>query len=345
MKTILYFIVAIMLVSCNITHNMPLNQTPNEFIKPNSYKIFVDQNGNFYPKDWELNYGKHPRNGAKYAYSLNTLAIRKEKSHELLNAENEIITKIQNLIKDKKRIFIIIHGYNNSEEEAKGNFTKIYNLIDSDKNDDFFLNFYWDGLVSNRVMGSIKIWFNAAGYSQLAGEYGLRKVLNSINNKEIIIISHSRGASVVLSSFSNPPYNEKFAEETKIHHQINTGNPIPLQNNNNIIKCILLAPAIGLIDFKNPEQYTYREISDQVKQIQITINNTDSKLKKYVPFFSDKFNPTNLGYTQDVFDKLVKIYPFLSYTNYSGMKSHKFSDYIENHNFKTLLRNYDIKIK
>lgn len=53
----------IIIASCGIiTHNKSSNQTPNEVVPPNAFKIFVDQNSNFYPNDWVAKFGKHPEN-------------------------------------------------------------------------------------------------------------------------------------------------------------------------------------------------------------------------------------------------------------------------------------------
>ncbi|MEP2446241.1 MAG: alpha/beta hydrolase [Balneola sp.] len=326
------------LLSCKITHNIPQSQTPNKIVSENTFNIFVDQNGNFFPNFWEKNYGKHKKRGA---YSLNTLAIQNSMEDSLKKSESQTLRDIKNFTSNKKRIVILIHGYNNSESTANKSFNRIREIITPNPSKDAFIEFHWDGLVAYNKSSSIKIWFNATGYSQLAGEFGLRRILNALSHKEILIISHSRGASVVLSALSNPPYNPKFANDTMNFHKIEVGSGEDLKENNNSINCIMLAPAIGNVDFKNPRKTNYRNFSRQLKSIQITINNTDPILKKYIAKgrLSDNFNPTDLGYSQNTYNELSRIYTIMDSTNYSGMKSHKFIDYIENPKFKLMISN------
>jgi len=336
----------LVLFSCSISHNIPSNQTPNEAIPPNISKVFVDQNGTFYPDNWEITYGSHDKNARKYAYSINTWAKRKGLSEELSDFEKVHINKLKLRLQKKDRIFVLVHGYNNSEYSAKKSFARLQDIISFDESTDEFVEFYWDGLTSSSLSGSLKIWFNAAGYSQMAGEFGLRRVLNSIKEKEIILISHSRGASVVLSALSNPPYAENFAKKTFENDSITVGNPTSLEENGNSITSIMLAPAIGLIDFKKPEYYIgndeYRTFSSQLKSIHVTINKDDPKLKKFIGPLSRKFNPTNIGYEPSGFIELNKTYSLMDSTNYTGMKSHAFLDYLNNPKFIEILNKYGI---
>lgn len=345
MKHLQLFLLTAIICSCSISHNRPLSQTPNEFIEPNIVKVFVDQNGTFYPNDWKNTYGEHPKNARRFAYSLNTIAKRTNHQEELIRSQNEILKNIEAKANGKKRIFILVHGYNNDETSAHKSFNRIQEKIDYSVENDLFIQYYWDGLVSNTVSGSLKIWFNATGYSQLAGEFGLRKVLNLLSDKEIIIITHSRGASVLLSSLSNPPYAAQFRKQTKDYHDIEIGNKTPLAENRNIIKCIMLAPAVGAIDFQNDTLGSYRAFSGQVEKFQITINDSDPKLKKYVGFLSDNFNPTNLGYSSKVYQGLKTVYPIIDSTDYSGMQSHAFIDYVNSVKFIEMLHKFNVRTK
>ena len=342
MKTQLLFISLIFtIISCSVKHNLPQSQTPNKKISNTVYKIFVDQNGSFFPENWEGIYGEHARKGA---YSLNTLAIRKGIKNSLIKSELEILDSIKNTAAKYKRIIILVHGYNNNESQANMSFKKIQKIISKNSDADLFLEFYWDGLVAHNA-SSVKIWFNATGYSQLAGEFGLRRVLNTMKNKEVVIISHSRGASVVLSALSNPPYDTAFIKDTKNFHGIQIGGGESLIENNNTINCIFLAPAVGDVDFKTPEKKDYRKFSPQLKSLQITINTTDPTLKKYISkgILSDNFNPTDLGYREFLYQKLSKVYPIMVATDYSGMASHSFSDYVDSPKFIAMLSNAQIK--
>lgn len=341
----------IVLSSCSATHNIPNNQTPNETLSLNTYKVFVDQNGDFYPDRWESKYGEHPKNATKKngAYSLNTLAIRQNLTKDLSSFRIETLNEIKEKFINNDRIFILIHGYNNSENKADLGFETIKSKIDFQEKDGI-IEFYWDGLVANGPIGSFDIWFNASGYSQLAGERALRPILNLISNKNIILISHSRGASVVLSGLSDPPYDKDFADDTYELHKIKVQNQPKLADNKNRISAILLAPALGQIDFRTPEYYTsdpnsFRMFSNQLKEIHITINEDDKILKKYVKALSSKLNPTDLGYNIQVFNLLKNSYPIMSMTNFEGLNSHSFIDYVNDQRFIEILKTLQIEIK
>lgn len=340
-RFLLFFLVIGTINSCKVSHNEPLNQNPNEEVEPNITKVYVDQNGDFYPNNWEAKYGPHPKITWRKAYSLRKIADNKNLQDDLSNYEENLLINIKKRIENKERLIILVHGYNNGEKKAKTSFRRIQEIIGTNPEDEF-IEFYWDGLVSDDPISTASIWFKAAGYSQLAGEFGLRKILNLAENKEIVMISHSRGASVVLSALSNPPYEPEFAEQTEEYHLLKVHNPTSLTENDNNIKVIMLAPAVGRIDFKTPEYYkdndSFREFSGQVNSIHITVNATDSTLKKYIGFLSDKFNPTNLGYDIDEYNLVSKEYDFLEKTEFTGLGSHAFWEYINDPKFTKILQ-------
>lgn len=294
-------------------------------------------------------YGPHPKNSKRYAYSLVTNAQERNLSTELLESEDEILQEIETKTKNSNRIFILVHGYNNGEASATSSYLEIRNKIKLNEGD-YLIDFHWDGMFSPTGLGSIKIWFNATGYSQLAGEYGLRKILNLFTAKEIFLISHSRGASVVLSALSTPPYDPKFARDTKEELGVIVGGSSPLIEQNNTINCVFLAPAVGQVDFRTADYYnsdesSYRKFTNQLVQIYITVNRQDPKLKKYVGFAADNFNPTDLGYDSAVFEELNKEYGIFRMKDFSGMKSHKFKSYIRNPLFLEVLEGMKIETR
>lgn len=328
-----YLFVSILMVCC-ASHNVPSGTTPNVFIQPNVIKAFVDLNGNFYPDNWQQTIGPYERTSSLYLTA---------KKNNVLNVLEDFETKkleeFKKILKDKKRVFIFIHGFNKPEEKSKISYNNLMTKININPKTDEVIEFYWDGLTSNDPLGSGKIWFNATGYSQMAGEFGLRKILNIIYNKDIILISHSRGASVVLSALSNPPFDPDFYKKTK-NLGIPISNPNPLQENDNRIISIMLAPAIGEIDFaEETDTNKYRKFSSQLKSIDITINNNDPVLNKFVGF-SGYFNPTNLGYELSVYKKLHPAYNFITYKDFTGQKSHDFNKYVENPLFLEILKKY-----
>ena len=291
MKNLKFTILLVLLTSC-WTYNKPKNQTPNENVPPNVAKIFVDKNGDFYPENWgSLSYYPLRAQGNNNVGSI------------LTNAESNVLMNIKEQSADKEKIFILVHGYNNDEFDAKKNYKKIQEMVMNDSDKNLFTEFHWDGLVSKNL-GSAKIWFNAVGYSQMAGQFGLRKVLNQIHDKDVYLISHSRGASVILSALSNPPYQEKFASDTNKFYNVDVWKADPLLENGNRITTILLAPAVGEIDFTVPnDHHAYRQFTNQLKVIHFTVNNSDKTLDKYIGM-QNILNPTTLGSNDKAYLKL-----------------------------------------
>lgn len=345
-SNLLVFVIALVLISCS-THNTPNSQKPNQFDGKNGFSVFVDQDGTYYPENWKQLFGNPPRynrwGNNSYSLFLRSSISDNVSLEELKEANIKILASFKKDIKKFDRIFILVHGYNNTQMESQPNYNKIRSIIKTDSQKDAIVEFYWDGLAAPSL-GSPKIWFNATGYSQLAGQFGLRKILNSIENKEIYMISHSRGASVVLSALSNPRYNPKFIEDTKLH-SLDLGKTGAILENNNKIRCIFLAPAVGLVDFwstNSENNENYRVFSPQLKGLQLTINENDEILQKYMDRFSDKFNPTDLGYDLETFNKLSSNYSFMSHVKVEGNFGHSFNYYIEDESFKEMLSIYKI---
>lgn len=262
----------------------------------------------------------------------------------MLSDQEKIINDIGNYLSEKDRIFILIHGYNNGIKLSRTNYEKIKDKL-ALKERDGVIDFYWDGLVSRTsFFGAAKIWFNAVGYSQLGGSEGLRDILNTVSNKDIYIITHSRGASVALSALSNPPYSPKFVRDTDKLHDVDVNSPPLNPNNGNKINLLLLAPAVDLVDFKSPDYYegntTFRSLGVQLKSIRYTVNPHDPTLKKFVEKanLDDNFNPTGLGYRESVGITLNEEYKIIKeYLVVPDMHSHRFSDYIDHESFRSML--------
>ena len=345
---ITYVFTAFILASCAAKHNVPLNQNPNKVSKPNQGFSFVDQNGNFYPQDWESKYGRPPKNTKRTSYSLMKNATEKNDVENLKEAEKKYLNQLQDLLKNKSRLFILIHGFNTSENRANESYSLIQKKLKLDTSKDAVIQFYWDGLIAENLLGGVKIWFDATNYSQMAGEFGLRRILNAVKNKDIFLISHSRGASVVLTSLTTVELADSVIEETKEVHNVDVYEDSKnLLENKNKIYAIMLAPAIGITDFQitnpNTKEITYRYFSPQLKVMHITNNESDKMLGKIVGFLSKSLKPTDLGYKSDTFVELQKQYKIIKMTDFTGMKSHKFNNYILNDKFTEILQSYGLK--
>ncbi|WP_313578911.1 alpha/beta hydrolase [Chishuiella sp.] len=342
MKPIFYLFLISILTSCAAIHNVPDSQRPNNFIQPNTTSSFVDQNGNFYPDSWLKEFGKPPRNASRNDYSLMKIATEKSFQDELINYENLRLKAISERIRNKKRVIIFVHGIDNDYLSSLSSYNKAKSYMNINNSNDEILNFYWDGLVNESLFGAAKVWVSATTNSQLAGVFGLRRILNSISNKDVYLISHSRGASVVLSALVNPSLKSSEIKRAKKVHHVDYSDALELKENNNRFYSIMLAPAIGRVDFVTDAD-ELKQFTPQLKKMHITINNTDYVLGKgRVGFLSRSFTPTDFGYKDDLYNELNKTYTFLEKTDFTGQDSHEFKKYINNPKFITILKEFKL---
>jgi len=265
--------------------------------------VWVDQNGDFYHPD-----GRDDTDllvGQRYKFCLRTGDHKKTYDFaERKAAVGEMIGK--NIAKDVP-VVILVHGFNNDLGEAlPGYETLMVEIGKRDQRSEFIL-FFWDGL-QTRGFGlfadDVQIWNNACGHSQMAGINGLRSLLKMLGqDRRVLIVAHSRGASVALSALSNPPFARKFSEATTLKHHGVTIKELAkeeLISGDNIV-IGMLAPAIGEIDFMKPEvdgridvfnRALYRDIS--CSQLIVGYRNDDRTLLKYVGV-TGQFNATTIG--------------------------------------------------
>lgn len=346
MKYFLFILTAILVSACGIQHNSPTSTNPNRQVPPNTTIVFVDQNGAFYPKDWSRVYGKPPKNGRKNVYSLSKIASEKGKEKDLAKFEKDFLNALQSQLKNDKRVFILIHGFNAKSSNVNRQYEQIASRLNLNKTDEI-IQFYWDGLYTSNPFSSMKTWFTAADNSQYAGKFALRKILNVMSNKEIYLISHSRGASVVLSALSSAPLDTaKMSILADVHNIDTLQSDNILKNRNNKITAIALAPAIGKSDFEikvNGDTTVHMvKFTPQLKSLHITTNKDDMMLKKVIGFMSNKLNPTDLGYKSDSFNQLAEQYKFMKRSDFTGQKSHDFERYVTNKKFIELLKQYKL---
>lgn len=196
-------------------------------------RIFFDRNGFIYPdfptniKVTDADIKKRDSRLACY-YQSNPLIyksicdaykIKTDIDLKKLNASNdplqqELISrqaaKINN-ISDAKTLVFIIHGYNkhplkpldrSAFRQFKINRDSIQGHFRSKEFQ--FVEIYWDGLSQSngskfflsRAFNSFKIWDNAQA-SALYASVELRRILSSINNDSIFVITHSHGAALI----------------------------------------------------------------------------------------------------------------------------------------------------
>ena len=341
------------LVSACWGHSFPDTTT---FIQPvrepvstaEAVHVFVDANGTFYPSGWDDEMGR-PRWWK--AHSLLQQSMDDPGFRQLIvDGEREQIADLVRFGEERERIFVLVHGFNNSQAQARTAYQGIEQRLNAGPSDGI-VRFYWDGLIA-RGIGAGKIWFNATGYSQLAGSRGLRRVLESFSNKEIYLISHSRGASVILSAFGNPVYDPGFlAQSTEIASRwgadyADFARPAPLATNANTFHILALAPAVDRIDFCDAsEQRATRgpfycpKLRDlaAISSFRYTVNPQDPVLNKFVGL-SGNFNPTGLGTDTAVGRELENpVELFQAYHMTPGNAFHAFGHYVESEVFVKML--------
>ncbi|HWU96844.1 MAG TPA: alpha/beta hydrolase [Sphingomonas sp.] len=273
-------------------------------------ELFVDMNGTFYPDGW-----RSYADGRKLkAESLLNEAVRKPGLDALIAREEaRQLADIEAFARGKKRIFVLIHGFNSEIDDSEPPFDTIEAQLDLGP-DDGVIRFNWDGL-TGKLLGAGKIWFRATATSQLAGSRGLRRVLARIEGKQIYLISHSRGASVILSALGNPVYHPSFARKAREvaagwHGDYSTLlTPPPLPDRHNRIHALMLAPAIGRIDFCDQSQQSaidhkqpcgkLRDLGPQLASLRYTVNRGDPVLDKFIGL-SGRLNPTDFGLKAEV---------------------------------------------
>jgi hypothetical protein len=346
-------------------HSFPLS---NHFVFPadatDTAEVFADTNGTLYPAGWQSYFHpkrnkKRPGEGKWLAGSLLAQSAYSRKFRLLIERdEPRQLGELKRFAAQHKRIFILVHGYNASVEETNIPFSAIEAELDL-KPSDGIIRFYWDGLIGKGA-GAIKVWFKAANVSQIVGSRALRDVLGQIEGRDVYIIAHSRGASVVMSALGNPVYDSGFLAKAnrtarrwgKPYRSMLS--PKPLADHTNAVHVLLLAPAIDRIDFCDVSQQPvttkgfvctkFRPLGSQVKSFDYTVNPSDPVLGKFV-FSSQAFNPTGLGYEPKIGRALKdESYPlFREYIFEKPEGFHAFKDYAAHPVFLQMLTNIGIR--
>lgn len=337
-----------LLAGCSTKQNIPVSRSfPTIVDKPPTASVFLDQNGTFYPDGWPSIASS--KLIEKRGSLLN--AIADPSGRERIDASQQAqLAALKGLVEGKKRVVIITHGYNISPDAAGHAFDLVEQRI-AWQPGDVLIRVYWDGSRGKRG-GEAPIWFASTAASQLAGSRGLRPILNLLRDQDVFLISHSRGASVLLSALSNPTYSANFRRKTRA---LSFGSapaflsPPPLQERSNRIRLLMLAPAIGYPDFWSAacEQVSrgtkrcsdptptavfegmssrcpeLRAFTPQLSSISHTLNAGDTTLKKWVGHARRYFNATDLGFDAKVGARLEECYPSIKFRPYDIQQTHR----------------------
>jgi hypothetical protein len=280
------------------THNVPYKGSIDLEIKDNlenTVNVFCDSNGDFFTNTFMP---KRKLNEYFFGYGW-TIRYQSEINHveELAqyNAQkvrSTIIKELNGFLAPEKgfeHVFILVHGFNSLYKDSLKAYGEARSTIQELKlNPDkvAYIYFHWNGLGTQGEGRQLTFWNNSCGYSQMAGICALRPILNTIPpDIKVHIISHSRGASVVFSALSNPPFVKSFITSTLMKDD-----PIDiprLANSGNYFKQVerpvtyfAVVPAIGQCDLLKPN---YTASGKIIKR--------DETPKKYSRFNSYRSEP------------------------------------------------------
>ena len=325
---------------------------------PHVVQLFADMNGTLFPSGWKS------RAEFRHLQKKDSLLFSTPQGSDarrlLDEEEGRQLAEIAKLGdgRGEGRIFILVHGYNNTVAEADAAYRAIESRLSLNPRDRI-IRFYWDGRSGSGV-GSARIWFYAAGDSQLVGSRALRNVLRQFADEDIYMIGHSRGTAVILSALGNPVYDPAYRRDTmRIGEQLGVPKLLeaePLEERNNRIRILVAAPAVDRIDFcdasaqpplDDPGFHCPREklrpLGSQVQSFLYTVNTLDPILDKLVGL-GGRFNPTGLGLKPGVGETLRQDgYDQLRPYRLSPEKSeHSFVWYAQHPTFARMLRDLDI---
>ncbi len=339
---------------------------------PEALHLYVDANGTFFPNGWKA---KCPGGCKKlkqdFSLLVQSLTAPTFRS-QIVGDEARQLEMTKAYLARHPRIFILVHGFNSDEREIRHSYALVRKRIRLEPGDGI-IEFFWDGLVTVPAkrklnLAPLKFWKDAAVNSQTGGARGLRRILALAQGKTFFLISHSRGASVVLSALSDPPYGAKFVKRMEQRDlDPNDGidgspgflTPTPLASGNaNQIKILMLAPAIGCIDFQRPEFErrraqemsrqkcsNVRPLPPEVNFFGYTVNENDSVLGKFI-LPSTWYSATDFGYKSDLGDALQmsENWSFMKPYPLKNLSEHDFDCYAVQNKFGDMLTDADASI-
>ncbi|WUR11261.1 alpha/beta hydrolase [[Empedobacter] haloabium] len=213
-------------------------------------KVAFDQDGNIYPRtidveDWTAR--THPFYEPVFgsAFQLAKPYVPAEGKYVERGLRAATYEKLERMLntslKDDGTLIILIHGFNNDNEEANANFSLMKSfLAPSVRQRSAVLEVFWDGLEERRdfyIASPFNFWPDALTYSNLAGTHGLRELLRRVKkNVDVRVVTHSRGVAVIMAALAQPVFGERIVG----------GDDPPLKNPHiKSMKIASFAPAIG----------------------------------------------------------------------------------------------------
>jgi len=317
-------------------HNVPstayLNAAP-----PDTVRVAFDQDGVIYPASPEAPQLRQPRVGSNYALSLPQELERLGYTYGLDQIRSTAAATADRLTKTLESsaancLVVLIHGYNNSVDAAALNFSRVRaELRRQNALKPAFLEVFWDGLHRGALTfpAPLLYWFDALTYSNLAGQIGLRSLLNRISlDRPILFLTHSRGAGVAFSCISDPKYD--------VHIRVGIHEASTLRNAPRVA-LICLAPAVG----KGHPIANVRAALPCESSLGIGFNPLDPALQKSFideRFFGDTSFGTNEKSFQDSAKSVNAGDEWLHRSVYENYPKHDLQGYLEHDGGRPFLK-------
>lgn len=253
-----FFMLALLLFLAGCAyHSVPPKDYSQRPAKPDRVvRIVFDQNGNIYPPSqnaYGLPIPKQPEN-RNIAFDLGKtyqrLGLPYPQDRIYQEFANAIAAEIAAVKAD--RVVFLIKGFNNSFKSSLNDFanTRAHIRERHPRHDLVYVEVYWDALFQKLDTSPLPLfWFKSLTYSNVAGEVGLRRILNRLpQGTDITFLTHSRGAAVALSALFRPFYDT----------MIEVPPPDPLEGGRlGDIVLVAFAPAIGNGHMEQPDLWTH----------------------------------------------------------------------------------------
>lgn len=187
-------VVFLALSACAGRHVIPESNYAS--VGERTVRAAFDQNGDTYPRttadvDWSSFRPSFSDKNFGGAFSLKEHYKQsggKDWDAVQHRARKDVAAELNNALTDGGTLVVLIHGFNNRYFEAGKAYELMRERVKIDDKRVVFLEVFWDGLRlrnEKAISGYATFWPNALTYSNLAGNYGLRSLLNSIEKTSI----------------------------------------------------------------------------------------------------------------------------------------------------------------
>lgn len=284
---------------------------------PNTLRVAFDQSGAIYPRDgsvvpWDtVQMRRLNEVTGRNAFLLEKIHVGPDTSNTPYTPAmraallQDATRRLNSMLQPGGKLLVLVHGFNENYDDARKNFDIFRNAVGEPLPPT--LEVFWDGLIiPDQTFGqAARLWFwpNAVLYSNLAGQHGLRHLLNGIAvPTDVRVLTFSRGAAVALSAVADPIYDAEWG-------------PAPSFSNPQIrsIKLGMVAAAVGSGHLRDEAN---EQLSRRVELV-VGFNCKDFALRKLVA--AGKYGDTRLGtnsqYAKEVVQRRwpnlpIKVVPF-----------------------------------